>query len=82
MRKTKATEKIKQMFHDGNITLLDPESGYKYKLCALCPNDNNECSVTSFEKAGAEESEVKVVTFYCPICGNRFDALPEQMFLW
>ena len=82
MRRTKDINKINQALEIGKITYLDVESGYKYSLWTLCPNDHNECSVTSFEKASGEESKVKRVTFYCPICGNRFDASPEQMFLW
>ena len=82
MKRIKDLDKINQALKKGNITYFDVESGYKYSLCALCPNDDNECSVTSSEKEGGEESKVKRVTFYCPICGNRFDASPEQMFLW
>ncbi len=82
MKRIKDLDKINQALENGQTFYLDYVVGHKYSLCALCPNDDNECSVTSFEKGGGEASRIKRVTFYCPICGNRFDASPGQMFLW
>ena len=81
MERIKDIDKINRALEKGDITLLDTESGYKYSLCAVCPNDDYECSVASFEREGGEVSTIMGVTFYCPICSTRFNALPEQMFL-
>jgi hypothetical protein len=74
MIKIKNPNRIKRTLEIGEITCRDTESGYKYSLWAFCPNDHYECSVASFERATAEESKIKRVTFYCPICSSRFDA--------
>ena len=81
MRKKKDVNRITQMLRKGDITFLDPDSGYRYSLGAVCPNDGLECSVTSCERVSGEEPKITRTTFYCPICGTRFDALPETMFL-
>jgi hypothetical protein len=81
MEKNRDIDRISQILNKGNITYLDPESGYKYSLCVVCPNDSFECSVASFEREGGEESKITRTTFYCPICGIRYDASSETMFL-
>lgn len=77
----KDKKKIEQMMQEGKIDFIDPESGYKYSLCAFCPNDNHECSVSNFESASGKELKILRVAFYCPICNHRFDGWPENMFL-
>jgi hypothetical protein len=81
MRKSKNVGRITQMLGKGDITFLDPVSGYRYSLGAVCPNDSLDCSVTSCERKSGEEPKITRTTFYCPICGTRFDASPETMFL-
>lgn len=81
MDKFKDSEHISRMLDQGEITCLDPKSGYRYSLCAVCKNDGNECSVASFEKSVAEKARVTRISFRCPICGIKFDALPEDLFL-
>jgi len=81
MEKIQDTQRINQILQKGDITFRDPDSGYRYSLCAVCPNDGNECSITSYERKGGELSSITRVTYYCPICNNRFDAKPEDMFL-
>ena len=81
MKKIKDIDKINRALENGDVTFVDTESGYKYSLYAACPNDSYECSVASFEREGGEVSTIMGVTFYCPICNNRFNALPESMFL-
>ena len=81
MERIKDLDKINRALEKGEITILDTESGFKYSLCAVCPNDDYECSVVSFEREGGEVLTINRVTFYCPICNKRFDASPEQMFL-
>jgi hypothetical protein len=81
MRKKKDVIRITQILKKGDITFLDPNSGYRYSLGAVCPNDGLDCSVTSCERVSGEEPKITRTTFYCPICGTRFDASPETMFL-
>ena len=81
MEKIKDKKKIVQMMQKGEINCTDPESGYSYSLCAVCPNDGQECSVAKFERAVGKEIKITRVTFYCPVCNQRFDGRPENMFL-
>ena len=81
MKKVKDAKKINQILQKGDITYLDPESGYRYSLFASCPNDDHDCSVSSFDKEDGEFTKITRVVFLCPICGNRFDATAEEMFL-
>ena len=81
MEKIKDTQRIKQILEKGEVSFQDPETGYKYKLCAVCPTDNHECSVANFEKEIGTVSKITRVTFYCPICSTRFDTSPDDMFL-
>lgn len=81
MDKFKDLERVSHMLDKGEITCLDLKSGYRYSLCAVCKKDGSECSVASFEKSIGEKSKVTRVSFKCPICGTKFDALPEDLFL-
>jgi len=81
MEKIKDNKKIEQMMQKGETNFLDPESGYRHSLCAVCPNDSQECSVANFERAVGTDLKITRITFYCPVCDRRFDGLPEIMFL-
>jgi hypothetical protein len=81
MKKRKDVGRITQILKKGEVTFLDPDSGYRYSLGAVCPNDSLECSLTSCERESGEYTKIVRTTFYCPICGTRFDASPETMFL-
>lgn len=81
MEKFKDLKRINQMLDKGEITCLDPESGYRYSLCATCAKDGNECSVASFERNIGEKLKITRVSFQCPICYTKFDAKSEDMFL-
>ena len=81
MKRIKDIPKIKQMLKKGETSFSDPETGYTYTLCALCPRDGHECSMASVTKEIGEGSKISSVTFYCPLCDTRFDAKPAEMFL-
>jgi hypothetical protein len=81
MKRKKDTQRIKQMLGDGKISLVDPESGYKYNLCGVCPRDNHDCLVSRYDKTGGRVTEVVRVVFKCSLCGNEFTPEPEEMYL-
>ena len=81
MEKIKDKKKIEQMMQKGEINCIDSESGYRYSLCAVCPNDGQECSVAKFERAVGKEVKITSFTFYCPLCNMGFDGQPQNMFL-
>jgi len=81
MKRIKDTSRIKQILNKGETSLSDPENGYTYTLCALCPTDGHESSMASVTAEIGEGSKISRVTFYCPLCNTRFDAKPDEMFL-
>ncbi len=81
MEKVQNSRIINQILKSGKTTYLDPKSGYKYSLFATCPNDGLDCPLNSFERKGGASSCVTRVMFMCPICRNRFDTTPKDMFL-
>ena len=81
MEKIKDNHRINEILEKGEIYFQNPETGYRYTLCAVCPRDDHECSVANFEKEIGMVSRIRRVTFYCPICDTRFDVKPDDMFL-
>ena len=81
MEKFKDLKLINQTLDKGETTCLDSETGYRYSLCAICTNDGNECSISSFERSIGEGLKITGVSFSCPICDTKLDAKPEDMFL-
>jgi len=82
MEKFKDTAKINKALEKGEVTCLDPESGYRYSLCAVCPNDGHECSLAYFEKDVGQDSKITRLSFHCVLCDTRFDASPDELFLY
>jgi len=82
MEKVQNTSRITQMLDQGSLTLRDPETGYTYSICSVCPQDGYDCPVTSHDR-DCEGNRVRItrVMFSCPACGNRFSARPEEMYL-
>jgi len=74
-------KRIKMMLASGEVTYLDPESGYRYTLYANCPNDGNTASVARIAKENRTGSSVTNIIFKCPICSNLFEGKEDQMSL-
>lgn len=70
MEAKKAPGLVNKMFGTGEVSLLDPKSGYRYSLVAYCPKDGDYSYVDRFEKAG---KSLKTVTFKCPTCSTTFE---------
>ena len=81
VEKVHDTKTIQQMLKRGEISFRDHESGFKKTLCAACPIHGNNCSVASFERKRGDSTQIIQVLFNCPICGKRFAAEPEKMYL-
>jgi len=81
METVRDTGTIQQMLKRGEITFLDPETGFKHTLCVVCPIHGNNCTVASFEREGGDSTQIIQVLFSCPICGKRFSVKPEEMYL-
>lgn len=79
MEPVKDAERVKRMFAQGEPFLVDPQSGYRYSMVARCPQDSSYSSVAQVEKAGQSLSRVM---FQCPSCSNRFEAKPDELFVW
>ena len=70
MEPLKNQEIVKKMFAQGQPTMVDGQTGYKYSMVAYCPKDNRIASVSRVEREG--ESFSKVI-FRCTSCFNEFE---------
>ena len=78
MEPIKDKEKIERMFGQGQTTLLDTSSGYRYIMTARCPQDNSFSSVAQTEKTPKGLSRV---IFRCPHCSNLFEVEQENIYI-
>ena len=78
MEPVKDKEKVKRMFAQGQPTLVDVQTGYKYSMTAPCPKDGNFASVASVERAGQSLSKV---TFQCTSCFTQFKVSQEDIYI-
>jgi len=78
MEPIKDTVKVKKMFAQGQLTLVDPQTGYRYSMVARCPKDGSFASVASIEKA--EQSLIRV-TFQCSSCFTQFEVSQDDIYI-
>jgi hypothetical protein len=78
MEPVKDTDKVKRMFVQGQSTLVDVQTGYKYSMVARCPKDGNFASVARIERAGQSLSKV---TFQCASCFTQFEVSQEDIYI-
>ena len=79
MEPIKGSEKVKKMFAQGQTTLVDTQTGYKYTMVARCPKDNNYASIAQIERSGQALSRV---IFQCPYCFGRFEVNQDEVYIW
>ena len=78
MEPIKDREKVERMFGQGQTTLVDTSSGYKYNMTDCCPQDGSFSSLAQTEKTSQGLSRV---IFRCPRCSNLFEAKQEDMYI-
>ena len=78
MEPVKDTDKVKRMFVQGQPSLVDVQTGYKYSMVACCPKDGNFASVARIERAGQSLSKV---TFQCTSCFTQFEVSQEDIYI-
>jgi len=78
MEPIKDTEKVKRMFVQGQLDLVDVRTGYKYSMVARCPKDGNFSSATRIERAG---QSINKVTFRCTSCFTEFEVSQDEIFI-
>ena len=76
MEPIKDKEKVKRMFSQGQTTLIDTSSGYKYNMTARCLKDNNYASIAQIERSG---QALNRVIFQCTYCFSRFEANQDEI---
>ncbi len=82
MEKVKNKSRISKMLSQGELRFKDPKTGYIYTLCAVCPVDGYDCSITSHDRdTEGNRSKITRVVFSCPACGNCFAAKPDNLYL-
>ena len=78
MEPFKDIEKVKRMFAQGQPTLVDAQTGYKYTMVARCPKDGSFASVARIERAGQSLSRV---TFQCTSCFTEFEVGQDDIYV-
>jgi len=78
MEPVKDIEKVKRMFAQGQPTLVDAQTGYKYSMVARCPKDGNFASVARIERARQSLSRV---TFQCTSCFSEFEVGQDDIYV-
>ena len=78
MEAKKAPAMVKKMFETGKVTLVDPDTKYRYSLTAKCPDDGEYADVARFDKAGNSLSRV---VFKCTLCEDEFEVPRDQMMV-
>jgi len=79
MKPVKDIEKVKRMFSQGQTTITDRASGYKYSMVARCPKDGNLATVARTERSGETLSRV---IFQCTSCFKQFEASQEEILVY
>jgi len=78
MEPIKDSEKVKKMFTQGQTTLVNTQTGYKYAMVARCPQDGSFSSVAQVEKTSQGLSRI---IFRCPHCSNLFEAKQKEIYI-
>ena len=79
MEPVRDIDKVKRMFSEGQTTITDRASGYRYSMVACCPKDGSLASVARTEKSGEALSRV---IFQCTSCFNQFEASQEEIYIY
>jgi len=79
MEPVRDAEKVKRMFLQGQPTLVDPESKYKYMMVARCPKDGSYASVARIERSGRALSRV---IFQCTFCFSQFEVRQDEIYVY
>ena len=78
MRAKRSLNRVKQMFAEGEVSMVDPVTMYRYSLTARCPRDGENAFVAQYERSG---HSLKGVTFKCPICSTEFEVPQTQIMV-
>jgi hypothetical protein len=78
MEPVRDAEKVKMMFLQGQATLVDPESKYKYSMVARCPKDGSYASVARIERSGQSLSKF---IFQCTSCFSQFEVSQDEIYV-
>lgn len=71
-------EAVRRALEAGQISVLDPATGYHRSMHADCPVDGASAGVYMTTKQGGA---ISALTFRCPSCGSHFTASPEDVYL-
>jgi hypothetical protein len=72
------TERVKKIFASGHVSMVDPDTKYRFSLMAYCPKDNGEAFVERYERSGPALSRV---VFSCTNCFHNFEVPAENIWI-
>jgi hypothetical protein len=69
---------VNKMFDEGQLSMVDPETKYRYSLTAKCPGDGEYADVARYDKVG---HSLKRVVFKCTLCASEFETPQEKIMV-
>jgi hypothetical protein len=69
---------VSKMFADGEVSMIDPETKYRYSLTAKCPGDGEYAEVARFDKSG---HSLQRVVFKCAVCAMEFEVPQDKIMV-
>ena len=72
-------EAVRQALAAGEVTVADPESGYRRSVFALCPKDGQRATVWRAVRGSGQA--ITELTVRCARCGHEFVAAPDGLRL-
>ena len=78
MEAKKDPKRVKKMFAEGEVSMVDPVTMYRYSLTARCPKDGENAFVERYERSG---HSLRSVTFKCPVCSTQFEVPQAQIMV-
>jgi hypothetical protein len=77
MRAKRYPSMVQKMFDEGEMSMVDPVTKYRYSLTAKCPGDSEYAEVARYDKSG---HSLKRVVFKCAVCGMAFE-VPQDTIM-
>ena len=72
-------EGVQQALAAGQLSVVDPTTGYHRSIVADCPSDGQPASVRRISRASG--GAITDLTMHCTRCGKEFKASPDALYL-
>jgi hypothetical protein len=74
-----AREAVQRALATGQLSVVDPTTGYHRSIVADCPRDGQPAGVWRLTRASG--GAITELTMHCTRCGHQFKASPDALYL-